>query len=61
VALDPSPAKSLSPAEEAEYRKIVAALAEHGYNQTRAAKALGISRGTLIQRMKRYGIKRPQA
>ena len=66
-AAPPSPAADrradgrLSPAEEAEHRRILAALQEHGHNQTRAAKTLGISRGTLIQRMKRYGIKGPQA
>jgi DNA-binding NtrC family response regulator len=58
--VDPAAAGPLSPGEEAEYRRIVAVLAEHGFNQTRAAKALGMARGTLIQRMKRYGIKGPQ-
>ena len=35
-------------------------MAECGGNQTRAAKKLGMARGTLIERLKRYGIKRPQ-
>jgi len=43
-----------------ERRRILDVMAEVGGNQTRAAKALGISRGTLIERLKRYGIKRPQ-
>jgi two-component system, NtrC family, response regulator AtoC len=45
---------------DTERQRILDVLAEAGGNQTRAAKALGISRGTLIKRLKRYGIKRPQ-
>ncbi len=47
--------------EDPERERIVAVLAEVGANQTRAAKKLGMSRGTLIERLKRYGIKRPQS
>ena len=36
-------------------------MAEFGGNQTRVAAKLGIARGTLIARLERYGIKRPQA
>ena len=44
----------------AERRRIVDALrACHG-NQTRAARMLGISRGTLISRLERYGVPRPR-
>ncbi len=50
----------LSEEERAERRKIIAVMAECGGNQTRAAKKLGMARGTLIERLKRYGIKRPQ-
>jgi two-component system response regulator AtoC len=50
----------LTPDEVAERRHILNLLAEYGWNQTRVAKKLGMARGTLIERMKRYGIKRPQ-
>ncbi|MEQ9504452.1 MAG: sigma 54-interacting transcriptional regulator [Deltaproteobacteria bacterium] len=43
-----------------EHRAIVVALAECHGNQTRAAKKLGISRGTLVSRLDRYGIARPR-
>ncbi len=39
-----------------EIRRIRAALAANGGNQTRAAKQLGITRSALIYRMKNYGI-----
>jgi len=50
----------LSPAEAAERTRILELLAEFGGNQTKVAKKLGIARGTLIERLKKYGIKRPQ-
>ncbi len=43
-----------------ERAKVVSALAANGGNQTRAARALGVSRKTLIKRVERYGIARPQ-
>jgi DNA-binding NtrC family response regulator len=52
---------SLTPAEAAERRQILQLMNENGWNQTRVAKKMGIARGTLIERLKRYGIKRPQA
>ena len=51
---------SLTPSEVAERQQILDLLAEYGGNQTRVAKKLGVARGTLIERLKRYGIKRPQ-
>ena len=48
------------PVEAAERRHILELHNENGGNQTRVAKKLGIARGTLIERLKRYGIKRPQ-
>jgi two-component system, NtrC family, response regulator AtoC len=56
----PEPA-GLTGDERAERRKIIDVMAECGGNQTRAAKKLGMARGTLIERLKRYGIKRPQS
>jgi DNA-binding NtrC family response regulator/pSer/pThr/pTyr-binding forkhead associated (FHA) protein len=50
----------LSPAQTAERAHIVQILAECAGNQTRAAKMLAMSRGTLISRMKRYGIPQPR-
>jgi two-component system response regulator AtoC len=52
---------ALTPAEAAERRQIIQLMAEYGWNQTRVAKKMGMARGTLIERLKRYGIKRPQA
>jgi DNA-binding NtrC family response regulator len=43
-----------------EQRRILDALAECSGNQTRAAKLLGISRGTLVSRLERFGVSRPR-
>lgn len=54
-----SPLKSK--VDELERRSIVAALERFGWNQSRAAQELGISRRGLIYKMERYGLKtRPQ-
>jgi two-component system, NtrC family, response regulator AtoC len=45
---------------EVEKERIVAALKETGGNQTRAAKLLGISRRSLLDRLDAYGVPRPQ-
>jgi DNA-binding NtrC family response regulator len=45
---------------EVERERIVAALKETGGNQTRAAKLLGISRRSLLDRLDAYGVARPQ-
>ncbi|WP_394820694.1 sigma 54-interacting transcriptional regulator [Pendulispora albinea] len=47
-------------AESAEYQRILEALRACNGNQTRAAKLLGISRGTLITRLERYNVPRPR-
>jgi DNA-binding NtrC family response regulator len=54
-AVDAAP----EPADD-ERSRIVSTLRSCGGNQTRAAVLLGISRGTLIERLKRHGIPRPQ-
>ena len=46
---------------DGERKRILGAMTELGGNQTRVAAKLGIARGTLIARLERYGIKRPQA
>jgi two-component system response regulator HydG len=42
--------------EELERDRLVAVLTEHAGNRSRAAKALGLSRGALLRRLKRYGL-----
>jgi len=49
-----------SAVSEVERRRILDALRECNGNQTRAAKLLGISRGTLISRLNRYAVPRPR-
>jgi transcriptional regulator with PAS, ATPase and Fis domain len=43
-----------------ERQRIVDALEQHGGNQTRTARALGISRRTLLHRMDAYALPRPR-
>jgi len=47
-------------AEAAARDRVIAALTECGGNQSRAARMLGISRNTLIARIRRYGLVRPR-
>ncbi len=44
----------------AERQAIIDALEEHGGNQTLAAKALGISRRTLVNRLDEFELPRPR-
>ena len=46
--------RSLTPLERSEYETIVVALRESGGNKLQAARRLGISRGTLYSRMRRF-------
>ena len=46
----------LTPLERSEYETIVVALRESGGNKLQAARRLGISRGTLYSRMRRFKI-----
>jgi len=46
--------------ESVEKQQILDALADCAGNQTHAAKLLGISRATLVNRLNTYGIKRPR-
>jgi transcriptional regulator with PAS, ATPase and Fis domain len=52
---------ALSPTETAERDKIMAALEAAAGNQTRAAKTLGISRATLVNKLAIYRIARPRS
>jgi transcriptional regulator of acetoin/glycerol metabolism len=60
--LAPPEAPGVAPAEtpeslrEAERRHIVAVLKQHTWNITHSAKALGIDRVTLYNKIKRYQI-----
>ncbi len=45
---------------EVEKQRVIAALAEAGGNQKKAAELLGISRGTLLTRLDAFGISRPR-
>jgi DNA-binding NtrC family response regulator len=45
---------------DAERTRIIAALESHGGNQTLAARALGISRRTMLNRLDAYAIPRPR-
>jgi DNA-binding NtrC family response regulator len=56
-----APPPGLSAAELVERALIVRTLAKHAGSQSATAKELGMSRGTLIERLKRYGIPRPRA
>ncbi|HTJ44995.1 MAG TPA: sigma 54-interacting transcriptional regulator, partial [Kofleriaceae bacterium] len=42
--------------EELERDRLTAALSQHEGNRTRAARALGMSRGALLRRLRRYGL-----
>ncbi|MBK1719742.1 sigma-54-dependent transcriptional regulator [Thiocystis violacea] len=64
LALDPLGASTMETglkahAQAGERTAILAALAEHAFNMTVTAEHLGVSRKTLWQKMKRYGISRP--
>jgi transcriptional regulator of acetoin/glycerol metabolism len=49
------------PASGDERVRIIAVLEACGGNQSRAAKRLGISRNTLISRIREFGLARPHA
>ena len=53
---DENPQEDLISPFENERTKIVQALEDSRYNLTKAAKRLGISRGTLYKKMEKYQI-----
>ncbi len=60
VGHDAAPASERAPDSGSERDRILAVLAECGGNQSRAAKALGISRTTLLARLDTYAVPRPR-
>ena len=55
-----APPQGAGPEYEAERQKIIAALEANGGNQTLAARALGISRRTMLNRLDAFAIPRPR-
>lgn len=53
-------AKPSSAPGNGERERIVSALTEGAWNQSRAAEILGVSRRTVIRKMERFGIPRPR-
>ena len=60
TATDPVTVRVASPDEPEEKVRILQALAECAGNQTAAARVLGVSRRTLINKLELYGITRPR-
>lgn len=58
AVVEAEPVESMRTIDQVIHDQIVEALAQHGGNRTRAARALGISRRTLHYRLKEYGIQR---
>ena len=58
--VEPPSQAALGLSEDDERRRVIAALDACGGNQTRAAKALGMTRKALIVRLERYGVTRPR-
>jgi len=58
--LEISRAVSLTPTMDDDRQRMLAALASCGGNQTRAAKLLGFSRRTLVNRLREYDLPRPK-
>jgi transcriptional regulator of acetoin/glycerol metabolism len=51
--------RQLSSLDQAELEVIEATIKQAGGNITQAAKTLGMAKGTLYQRMKKYGLAKP--
>jgi two-component system, NtrC family, response regulator AtoC len=58
--IDAGPGKPLTPEQADERRRILEALEQGAWNQTRAAKLLGMSLRTLVNRLTEYSIARPR-
>lgn len=60
VKIPPGPTSVPANGSEDERARVMRALEEYAGNQTRAARALGISRRTLINRLEAFGLPRPR-
>jgi transcriptional regulator with GAF, ATPase, and Fis domain len=60
AAMRPSDQSLASEVAELERKRIIETLERFGGNQTQTARALGVSRGTLIARMEAYALRRPR-
>jgi Nif-specific regulatory protein len=60
TAVSPAPAPGESTLEGFERAMIAKALHEAGWNQSKAARALGVTRDNLRHRVKKYDIRKPQ-
>ncbi len=61
ATVPPAPPSSLrEDLERVERQRIADALEQCGYNQTKAARMLGMARGTLISRIEQYRLARPR-
>jgi DNA-binding NtrC family response regulator len=59
-AFEPEPAATADAGTDPERDRILRVMAENAGNQSRAAKALGMARSTLISRLDSYGVPRPR-
>jgi len=60
LAADEAPEELRARAEDAERRRVLAALRECAGNQTRAARRLGITRRALVRRLEKFKLPRPR-
>jgi pSer/pThr/pTyr-binding forkhead associated (FHA) protein len=60
VAADEAPEELRARAEDAERRRVLAALQECAGNQTRAARHLGLTRRALVRRLEKFNVPRPR-
>ena len=59
-AVDEAPEQLRARAEDAERRRVVAALHDCSGNQTKAARKLGLTRRALVRRLEKFDLPRPR-
>ena len=60
LGAEEAPEELRARAEEAERRRVLAALQECAGNQTRAARRLGMTRRALVRRLEKFNLPRPR-